>query len=113
EGDGEVRDFPGNYSQYRQWQKEKEIIAAEEKSSEASRQAPAHNQKRKLGYKEQREFEMLEKELESLEKEKKEISEKLSSANMPFEELQKLSGRIAEITILIDQKELRWLELSE
>jgi ATP-binding cassette subfamily F protein uup len=114
EGEGEVRDFPGNYSQYREWQKEKEIAALEEKKPEPSKQAHASNtQKKKLSYKDQREFEMLEKELANLEIEKKEISEKLSSANLPFEELQKLSERIVEISGLIDQKELRWLELSE
>jgi ATP-binding cassette subfamily F protein uup len=112
-GGGEVKDFPGNYSQYREWQKGKEIIPAEEKKIEATRQAQVQNQKRKLSYKEQREFEMLEKELAGLEQEKKDISVKLSSASLPFAELQKLSERISEISGLIDQKELRWLELSE
>jgi len=111
EGGGEIKDFPGNYSQYREWQKEE--IFQEEKRPETPKQAHVQNQKRKLSYKEQREFEILEKELANLEIEKKEISEKLSSVNLPFEELQKLSERIGEITALIDQKELRWLELSE
>jgi ATP-binding cassette subfamily F protein uup len=113
EGSGEVKDFPGNYSQYREWQKDKETVVVEEKKSESSKQAQVQTPKRKLSYKEQREFEMLEKELTELEREKKDISEKLSSATLSFEELQKLSQRIAEISGLIDQKELRWLELSE
>ncbi|HTM91603.1 MAG TPA: ABC-F family ATP-binding cassette domain-containing protein [Flavisolibacter sp.] len=113
EGGGEVRDFPGNYSQYRQWQKDKETVVVEEKKPEPSKQTQVQIQKRKLSYKDQREFEMLEKELSELEREKKDISEKLSSASLSFEELQKLSQRIAEISELIDQKELRWLELSE
>jgi ABC transport system ATP-binding/permease protein len=113
EGNGEIRDFPGNYSQYREWQKDKEGISAEERKTEPSKQAQAQNQKRKLSYKEQREFETLEKELAELEREKKDISEKLSSANLPFEELQKLSQRVSEVSGLIDEKELRWLQLSE
>jgi len=113
EGNGEIRDFPGNYSQYREWQKDKEVVTPEERTTEPSKQAQAQNQKRKLSYKEQREFEMLEKELAELEREKKDISQKLSSANLPFEELQKLSQRISEVSGLIDEKELRWLQLSE
>ena len=113
EGGGEIRDFPGNYSQYREWDKEREIVPAENRT-EPVKQAHVHNPlKRKLSYKEQREFETLEKELIDLETEKRTISEKLSSAKVPFDELQSLSQRIAEITIIIDQKELRWLELSE
>lgn len=113
EGRGEVRDFPGNYSQYREWQKDREIVVTEDKKPEIPKQAQVQNQKRKLSYKEQREFDMLEQELAGLETEKKDISEKLSSSSLPFEELQKLSQRIVEISSLIDQKELRWLELSE
>ena len=112
EGGGAVSDYPGNYSQYREWLKEKDEPAGEIRS-ESPKQALVQNQKRKLSYKEQREFEMLEKELSDLEIEKKEISGKLSSANLPFEQLQRLSQRIAEISGLIDEKELRWLVLSE
>ena len=111
EGGGEIRDYPGNYSQYREWLKDNESNAQEEKKPEPPKQV--QSQKRKLSYKEQREFEMLEKELADLEIEKKEISEKLSTTNLPFEELQKLTQRIVEISGLIDEKELRWLELSE
>jgi ATP-binding cassette subfamily F protein uup len=113
EGAGEIRDFPGNYSQFREWQREKEFVLSEEKKSDIPKQAHAQVLKRKLSYKDQREFEMLEKDLAELEREKKDISEKLSSASLAFEELQKLSQRIVEISGLIDQKELRWLQLSE
>jgi ABC transport system ATP-binding/permease protein len=113
EGYGEVRDFPGNYSQHREWQKEKENLAQEEKKPGNVKQAHAQSLKRKLSFKEQREFDLIEKELANLEKEKKDISEKLSSSSLPFDELQKLSQRMVEIAGLIDQKELRWLELSE
>ena len=112
EGSGQIRDFPGNYSQFRALEREQDTVEVEKKV--LPKQAHVHNlQKKKLSYKEQREFDMLEKELAELEKEKKAVSEKLSSAQIPFDELQKLSKRIVEITVLIDEKELRWLELSE
>lgn len=113
EGNGEIKDFPGNYSQYRDWQKDKEEAAREIKKTEAPKPVSESSQKRKLTYKEQREFELLEKEIIDLEKEKKEIAEKLSSGDRSFEELQKLAERMGEISGLIDLKELRWLELSE
>jgi len=112
EGNGIIKDFPGNYSQYRESLKEKEEEARETRKPEVSRN-PVQAQKRRLSYKEQREFEMLEKELMVLEREKKEISEKLSASHLPFEELQRLSERIVEISNIIDEKEFRWLELSE
>ena len=113
EGGGDIKDFPGNYSQLREMQRAKETLV-DEKNKDSGKQAHVYNkQKKKLSYKEQREFEMLEKELSDLEIEKKTISENLSSAQISFDELQRLSKRVAEITILIDQKELRWLELSE
>jgi ATP-binding cassette subfamily F protein uup len=94
-------------------QREKEV-PSEEKKSEQVKQPHVYNvQKKRLSYKEQREFEMLEKDLSDLEAEKKAISEKLSSTETSFDELQYLSKRIGEISHLIDQKELRWLELSE
>ena len=113
EGGGEIRDFPGNYSQYRDWQKQQEATIGQNKIEPPKQAHVQSHQKKKLSYKEQREFEILEKELSELETEKRSISEKLSSSQIPFDELQKLSKRIAEITIIIDQKEFRWLELSE
>jgi len=115
EGEGEIRDFPGNYSQYRIWEKQKEqtqsIEPVKEKieTSVVAATAP----KRQLSFKEKREFETLEKEIAELGKEKEIITEKLARSDTPFEELQKLSNRIGEVTQLIDEKELRWLELSE
>ncbi|HEU4470345.1 MAG TPA: ABC-F family ATP-binding cassette domain-containing protein [Flavisolibacter sp.] len=115
EGGGEISDFPGNYTQYREWQRQKEALEKEEEKTPPVQKtaAPASPVKRKLSYKEQREFESLEKELKDLEKERQEISEKLSSADLPFDQLQQLSERIVQIAGLIDEKELRWLELSE
>lgn len=130
EGDGVVRDFPGNYSNYRIWLKENEkkdnkwsdleahkrkggsIEEVAVKASTAEKPADATS-KRKLSFKEKREFEMLEAEIATLEKEKAEINEKLAAGSMQYEELQALSERIGTISELIETKEMRWLELSE
>ncbi|NCI45949.1 ribosomal protection-like ABC-F family protein [Sediminibacterium soli] len=125
EGDGVVTDFPGNYTQYRLSQKEQERNEAAGTKTEAlqrktdspgkengSDAAPAEARKKK-GFKEKREFETLEKELPLLEKEKAVITEKMSSGNLPFDELQQLSERMTAITNEIEEKEMRWLELSE
>jgi ABC transport system ATP-binding/permease protein len=127
EGDGVIRDFPGNYSQYRLFQKEQETNAddrfvmkdAAEKSAATVKQTKDDNKKENTGtekrfsFKEKREFEILEKEIASLTKEKETVTEKLNNSDTNFEELQKLSTRIGEITAQLDEKELRWLELSE
>ncbi|MGN6164381.1 MAG: ABC-F family ATP-binding cassette domain-containing protein [Flavisolibacter sp.] len=112
EGEGTIRDFPGNYSQYREWEKQKESEQAEIKT-EVKKAEPVAASKKKLSYKEQREFEMLEKELQGLENERKTMYEQMSSPDLPFEKLQQYAERINEINQLIDEKELRWLELSE
>jgi ATPase components of ABC transporters with duplicated ATPase domains len=115
EGNGVVRDSPGNYSQYRIWAKaqEEEKNTKEEKNKPDQAPAPAAAPKKRMSYKEKREFEQLQHEIAALEKEKATITEKLSSGSLPFEELQQLSVRINEITALLDEKEMRWLELSE
>ena len=121
EGEGLVRDFPGNYSQYRDWQKDNEADAPfpnEEPAAKAAAAAPAAPQtqapaKRQLSYKEKREFESLEKDIAALTAEKQSITAKLNSGSAPFDELQQMSIRIGELSQLLDDKELRWLELSE
>jgi ABC transport system ATP-binding/permease protein len=127
EGDGVIRDFPGNYSQYRLFQKEQEVNADDrfvmkdvaEKSTAAAKQTKDDSKKentvaeKRFSFKEKREFEILEKEIASLTNEKEMVTEKLNNSDTNFEELQKLSTRIGEITALLDEKELRWLELSE
>lgn len=121
EGDGIVRDFPGNYTQYREeiqktagkdLKTEPKNITPESINSGNSLQS-VNPGKRQLTYKEKREFEQLEKDIPALTKEKEIITEKLNNGNTPFEELQQLSVRIGEIANLLDEKELRWLELSE
>jgi len=127
EGDGMIRDFPGNYSQYRMWLKEQEEKITIEHWQMEGKQTSLNSgieqrstatgrltiTKRQPSFKEKREFEMLEKEIADLTNEKGSITAKLSSSDTPFEELQLLSSRIGEVTQLLDEKELRWLELSE
>jgi ATP-binding cassette subfamily F protein uup len=116
EGDGEIRDFPGNYSQYRIWLKEKEQETQANKFAEQKKhEAPVvqNKEKKKVSYKEKREFETLQEEIGKLEKEKEQIQEKLNAGSGGFEELQQLANRIGEISGLLDEKEMRWLELSE
>ncbi|HUP11612.1 MAG TPA: ABC-F family ATP-binding cassette domain-containing protein [Niastella sp.] len=115
EGEGIIRDFPGNYSQYRIWLKEKED---EEKTEvipvkQEVIAAPVKEEKRKMTYKEKREYEQIQQDIANLEKEKQTITEKMNDRSLPFDQLQQFSVRISEITNLVDEKELRWLELSE
>ena len=125
-GEGLVKDFVGSYSEYREFIKEYEaeqrsIARAEEKAAkekaakEAARTSGAEPpaKKKKLSYKEQKELEQLEKDLEALAAEKADLEAKLSSGTMPFDQLQATSERIGQIMELTDEKELRWLELSE
>ncbi|QEC42709.1 ABC-F family ATP-binding cassette domain-containing protein [Pseudobacter ginsenosidimutans] len=114
DGDGVVRDFPGNYTQYRLNKKEEEQKeTAAPKAEQKQEKATKPEEKKRLSFKEKREFELLEKEIAALTKEKELVTEKLNSGSTPFDELQALSLRIGEIGDLLDEKELRWLELSE
>ena len=113
-GQGDIRDFPGNYSDYRDWkeaksQKEKET----EKSQEEKTARVRLNEKRKMSFKEKREFEQLEKEIAELETEKALIEEQLCSGTLSVDELTEKSKRLPEVNVLIDEKTMRWLELSE
>lgn len=120
EGDGEIRDFPGNYSLYRQSLNSNgqltignmQLATGNRQQATGTRQTST-GKKHQPSFKEKREFEILEKEIATLTTEKKAVTEKLNSGDTPFEELLVLSGRIGEITTLLDEKELRWLELSE
>lgn len=120
-GNGVIKDFPGNYTQYREWKKiepEPEDPKKGEATNTVSQRSsgprdPNANKKRKMTFKEKREFESLEKELETLNTEKKNIEEKLSGSNITVEEITTLSKRLPILNNEIDEKELRWLELSE
>ncbi|MBN9298215.1 MAG: ABC-F family ATP-binding cassette domain-containing protein [Filimonas sp.] len=115
EGDGNVRDFPGTYTQYRIWQKEEErkqeVVKPQQKVEVNTPSAPV--QKKKVSFKDKKEFEDLEKEIAALEAEKQQVVEQMSNPDLPFEQLNIHSKRMTEIAALLEEKELRWLELSE
>jgi ATP-binding cassette subfamily F protein uup len=116
EGNGKVRDFLGNYNEYRLQLKEEQRQAVRDEKqlqSEAVKTVAASAPKRKLSFKEQTEFKQLEKDMELLSKEKAALTEKLSGTVAHHDEIQKTAKRIEEIIISLDEKELRWLELSE
>ena len=114
EGEGVVTDFPGNYSQYREAEKFAEnVVPIEQKTPEQKPMELSIPTKKKLSFKEQREYEGIEKEIAALNAEKNKIYENLANPVLPFEELQKLSARLTKIEAMIDSKEMRWLELSE
>ncbi|MBX2921412.1 MAG: ABC-F family ATP-binding cassette domain-containing protein [Chitinophagaceae bacterium] len=119
EGNGNIRDFPGNYTRYRISKKDQEDKkeTENEKTKTAVVKPAAETtqtiEKRKPSYKEKREFELLQKEIADLEKEKQEIHILLGDGTLPYDQLQKYSSRIGEISSMLDEKEMRWLELSE
>jgi len=128
EGNGDIKDFPGNYTQYRTW---KQLEENKPRSTDGNKQpdsvrkeidrekikANSHpsvqESKPKISFKEKHEFDLLEKEISALEKEKQLLEVKLNNGPQDFEKLQSMSERISEIIILLDKKEMRWLELSE
>lgn len=113
-GDGVIKDFPGNYTQYRQWQAlQPSSPVSEETSSPASRKNNHNDQRRRMTYKEKREFEQLEKDIEVLEAEKKMIEDALSSGTIAVETITAMSKRLPILTDELDEKSMRWLELSE
>ena len=117
EGEGVIKDFPGNYTLYREW-KDKQIQAAGRKSTEEKKeiilqQTNNNKAKPKVSFKEKNEFEVIEKEIPQLQKEKAGLEDKMNSGLLGFDELQKAAERINNIVHLLDEKEMRWLELSE
>ena len=113
-GQGDIRDFPGNYSDYRDWREAKEQRDKEaEKPKEEKTARVRLNDKRKMSFKEKKEFEQLEQEIAGLEQEKADIEAALCSGTLGVEELTEKSKRLPELNDLIDEKTMRWLELSE
>lgn len=121
-GDGEIKDFPGNYTQYRQWLtlQPKEVASGGSSSPGISRNTRnasevslSRDTKRKMTYKEKREFEQLEKEIAVLEEEQHHIEEALCSGKLTVEELTEKSKRLPLLKDELDEKSMRWLELSE
>lgn len=113
-GQGEIKDFPGNYTQYREWSK---LLSSEERPKTASEKQPRrdyHNEtKRKMTYKEKTEFARLEEEIAALEAEQKQIESALSGATLSVEEITTMSKRLPVLKEELEEKSMRWLELSE
>ncbi|MGM9790128.1 MAG: ABC-F family ATP-binding cassette domain-containing protein [Candidatus Cryptobacteroides sp.] len=114
-GDGVVKDFIGSYSEYNEYIKEYEARKRqEERAVEKPKPArPEAQRKKKLSYKEQRELEQIEKDLETLGNEKKELESKLAGGTLLYDELQAASARFGELSAILDEKEMRWLELQD
>ena len=133
-GEGEIQDFPGNYTQYREWSRLAEKDAAAKTSASSGKGNPGagnaaqadtsagngtakrdanHENRRKMSYKEKREYEQLSKEIEQLTQEQKQLEEELCSGTLSVDQLTEKSKRLPEIKDLLDEKEMRWLELAE
>lgn len=125
-GEGEIQDFPGNYTQYREWSRMQAKDEVEQAKPAKGGNAPAESDgagtakrdanfenKRKMSYKEKREYEQLTQEIDALTEEQKKLEEELCSGNLSVEELTEKSKRLPEIKDELDEKEMRWLELAE
>jgi len=117
EGQGRIKDFPGNYTQYREWAslqpQEKAPTASNSKEDSDPKKNYRNDTKRKLSYKEKREFEQLEEEIIQLEEEQKALEDALSGSELSVEEITEKSKRLASLKNELDEKSFRWLELSE
>lgn len=117
-GEGEIKDFPGNYTQFREWESLKPKGLADNKNNTSDTEKKEKRefvgeQRRKKTYKEKCEFERLEKEIAALEEEQKSIEEALCSGTLPIDELTEKSKRLPILKDELEEKEMRWLELSE
>ena len=114
QGDGEVKGFMGNYSQYKDWLDEKQKEERREKTTQVKVESRPMKQREKVkrSFKEQREFEALAKEMSDLEAEKQTLTEAMNSET-DYQKLHQMGNRLQEIKDLLDEKELRWLELDE
>ncbi len=120
-GNADIKDFPGNYTQYRAWKEEQDALKKQEEQALQSKQAvveeksrrPEKEVKRRLTFKERKEFEALDAEIPALEAEKKELETAMSSGTLSTEELLAKSAQITALIEELDEKTMRWLELSE
>lgn len=116
-GDGDIQDFPGNYSQYRGWsalrEKEKENKEENSKSQDKVKNYSRHDDRRRMSYKEKKEFEALSSDIKKLEQQCKDIENLLCSGTLSVEELTEKSRLLPQLKKELDDKEMRWLELSE
>lgn len=130
-GEGKIQDFPGNYTQYREWSRLQAKSEDDQKTKQGGASTVAsgkleatvvsgtakrdanHENKRKMSFKEKREYEQLSKEIEALEKEQKQLEEELCSGTLSVDELTEKSKRLPIIKDELDEKGMRWLELAE
>lgn len=112
-GNGVVKDFPGNYTQYREWCSLKSREDESEAKKDAKPREKRHQERHKMSYKEKMEFAQLEKDIARLEQEKKDIEEQLCSGTLSVDELTEKSKRLPLLKDELDMKEMRWLELSD
>ena len=117
EGDGRIKDFVGQYSEYREYVKEREESERQAQRAiaqpKAQQQRTHDNTKRKLSFKEQRELEELERDLASLADERATLEAELNAGTADYSRLSEISSRIEQIISIVDDKEMRWLELNE
>ena len=118
-GQGEIKDFPGNYTQYREWEKLTSTTSNTSPTSQTSQTSNApkasyrHDDRRRLSYKEKREMEQLEREIAALEEEQHQLEQSLCSGTLSVDELTEKSKRLPQLKEELDEKSMRWLELSE
>ena len=114
-GQGEIKDFPGNYTQYREWASMEDSRETRDsrESRETNKPSYRHDDRRRLSYKEKREMEQLEKDIAALEAEKKQIEEALCGGTTSVDEITAMSKRLPVLNDELDEKSMRWLELSE
>lgn len=119
QGSARIKDFPGNYTQYREWKEVQELLekekeqAAKPKEEKVQQVQPKNDEKKKLSFKEKREFEELDALIPQLEEEKAKLENELSSGTLSTDELLQKSNRISQLIEAIEEKTMRWLELSE
>jgi ATP-binding cassette subfamily F protein uup len=115
EGDGKIRLFNGNYTDYRDWLDEEELTKSSQKPQQSivREEAPRNPDKKKASFKEKQEYEKLQSEIEALERRKADITQQFSNGTTDHNQLQQLSKEIKNISDQIDEKTLRWLELAE
>jgi len=113
EGDGIIKDFPGNYTEYRDWEEDRSKTEQSSVKVDKPLREKTAPEKKKLSFKEKKELDDLEIEIDRLEKEKKMVEEELNSGLLDADALHKKSIRYSEISSLLEEKEFRWLELAD
>lgn len=114
-GNGDIKDFPGNYTQYREWERLQNQSSQSSQSTQSSltKSSYRHDDRRRMSYKEKRDFEQLERDIAALEEEQHLLEEQLCSGTLSVEELTEKSKRLPQLKDELDEKSMRWLELSE